>query len=92
MKPERLKKAPITIDTPTMKSNDRLLIMPRNIPRAERKAAMAPLASPINNNLTGWRSRLSGEEVTSANAVMHGEKKMTSPKILSSHSVIIFTG
>ena len=79
----------MTIDTPTMENNARLLIMPRSIPRAESKAAMAPLVSPITNNLTGRRSCLSGEKVMSANAVMTGEKKMTRPRILSSNSVII---
>jgi hypothetical protein len=66
----------MTIDTPQMKSNARLLIMPRNIPRVETKAAMAPLANPITNNLTGWWSCPSGEKAASAKAVMNGEKKM----------------
>ena len=86
----RLKKAPITIDITAMKSNDRLVIMPRNIPRPEIRAAMAPLINPITNNLTGWRSCLSGEKAASANAVITGEKKMIGPSISLGCSAILF--
>ena len=88
--PRRLKKAPITIDITTMKSNDRLVIMPPNIPRPEIRAAMAPLINPITNNLAGWRSCLSGEKAASANAVITDEKKMIGPSISLSRSAILF--
>jgi len=86
----RLKKAPITIDITTMKSNDRLVIMPPNIPRPEIRAAMAPLINPITNNLTGWRSCLSGEKAASANAVITDEKKMIGPSISLGCSALLF--
>ena len=86
----RLKKAPITIDITTMKSEDRLVIMPPDIPRPEIRAAMAPLINPITNNLTGWRSCLSGEKAASANAVITDEKKMIGPSISLGCSAILF--
>lgn len=51
---------------------------------------MAPLINPITNNLTGWRSCLSGEKAASANAVITDEKKMIGPSISLGCSAILF--
>ena len=69
----RLVTAVSTIDIATMKRDARPLTMPRTIAIAESKAAMAPLANPITKSLTGWRSRLKGENAESMNAMMDGK-------------------
>jgi hypothetical protein len=71
-----------------MKTDARPLTVPRAIATTESKAAMTPLTNPITKNLTGWRSRLRGESVTSTNAVIHGKNGKKNIAIPSSSSVI----